>query len=178
MECLSYALYEKEWCPYIKQTFKGFGNAIEYLGRYTHKIANSNTRNITVNDTETTFSARGRKPGDPRRTVTLTNVEFIRRFLMHVLPSGFQKIRYYGFLNNRMRSKNLRLIFELQGRQHFKRQYEGLSMPELLKKVWNIDICTCPVCGSSNIKLWNSSAKHWNSRYRSAGLHKTFFSLI
>ena len=163
------ALYEKDWCPYIKQTFNGFGNAIEYLGRYTHKIAISNSRIISVNDTETTFSARGRKPGDPRRTVTLTNVEFIRRFLMHVLPSGFQKIRYYGFLNNRMRSKNLRLIFELQGRQHFKRQYEGLSMPELLKKVWNIDICTCPVCGSSNIKLWNSSAKHWHSRYRPAG---------
>ena len=98
-------LYEKEWCSYIKETFNGFGNAIEYLGRYTHKIAISNSRILSVTETETSFTARGRLPGEPCRTVTLKNEEFIRRFLIHVLPSGFQKIRYYGFRNNRMKSK-------------------------------------------------------------------------
>lgn len=87
------ALYAKEWCPYIKKTFNGFGNAIEYLGKYTHKIAISNSRILSVNNAEVSFSARGKKPGDPRRTITITNEEFIHRFLMHVLPSGFQKIR-------------------------------------------------------------------------------------
>ncbi len=145
-------LYGKDWCPFIKETFNGFGNAIEYLGRYTHRIAISNSRILSVTETGTTFTARGKKPGDPKRTITLENGEFIRRFLMHVLPPGFQKIRYYGFLNNRMRSKNLKLIFKLQGYQKFKRRYAGLSIAELLKAVWDFDPCICPRCGGRNMK--------------------------
>lgn len=145
-------LYEKDWCPYIKETFNGFGNAIEYLGRYTHKIAISNSRILSVTPTESTFVARGKKPGEPKREITLRNTEFIRRFLMHVLPSGFQKIRYYGFLNNRMKAKNLRVIFTLQGHQRFKRRYTDLSIAELLKAVWNFDLCICPECGHATMK--------------------------
>ena len=140
-------LYGKDWCPYIKETFNGFGNAIEYLGRYTHRIAISNNRILSVTETEVAFSARGMKPGDSKRQVTLSHEEFIRRFLMHVLPAGFQKIRYYGFLNNRMKSKNLKLIFRIQGGQRFRQRYTGLSMAELLKAVWNIDLSICPECG-------------------------------
>ena len=145
-------LYEKDWCPYIKETFNGFGNAIEYLGRYTHRIAISNSRILAVAPDTVTFSARGRKPGDPRRCITLQNTEFIRRYLMHVLPSGFQKIRYYGFLNNRMKTQNLKIIFKLQGGQRFRQRYAGLSMAELLKAVWKFDICLCPVCGHAAMK--------------------------
>lgn len=147
------SLYAKDWCPYIKETFNGFGNAIEYLGRYTHKIAISNSRILSVTQSETSFSARGLKPWDPKREITLANTEFIRRFLMHVLPSGFQKIRYYGFLNNRMKSKNLKLIFKLQGYQKFKRKYMDLSIAEMLKAVWNYDIRICPECGCMSMKL-------------------------
>ena len=71
---------------------------------------------------------------------------------MHVLPSGFQKIRYYGFLNNRMKTKNLKLIFRLQGYQKFKRRYTDLSIAELLKAVWNFDIRICPECGCISMK--------------------------
>ena len=145
-------LYEKDWCPYIKETFNGFGNAIEYLGRYTHKIAISNSRILTVAPDTVTFSARGRKPGDPKRRITLPNTEFIRRYLMHVLPPGFQKIRYYGFLNNRMKALNLKIIFKLQGGQRFRQRYAGLSMAELLKAVWKFNICLCPVCGHAAMK--------------------------
>lgn len=147
------SLYKKDWCPYIKETFNGFGNAIEYLGRYTHKIAISNSRILSVTDTQVTFSARGRRPGEPKRRITLGHMEFIRRFLMHVLPAGFQKIRYYGFLNNRYKSRNLKLIFSLQGGQRFRSRYTGMSMAELLKAVWNIDIRICPVCGRPSMKL-------------------------
>ena len=145
-------LYEKDWCPYIKETFNSFGNAIEYLGRYTHKIAVSNSRILSVTPDMVTFSARGRKPGDPKRRITLPNTEFIRRYLMHVLPPGFQKIRYYGFLNNRMKTQNLKIIFKLQGGQRFRQRYSGLSMAELLKAVWKFDICLCPVCGHAAMK--------------------------
>ena len=146
------SLYEMDWCPYIKETFHGFGNAIEYLGRYTHKIAISNSRILSVSDGTITFSARGKKPGEPKRQITLDHTEFIRRYLMHVLPSGFQKIRYYGFLNNRYKTRNLKLIFKLQGRQRFKAKYTNLSMAELLKAVWNLDIHICPECGCCSMQ--------------------------
>ena len=145
-------LYEMDWCPYIKKTFNGFGNVIEYLGRYIHKIAISNSRILSVTEDTVTFSARGKKPGEPKRQITLGNTEFIRRYLMHVLPSGFQKIRYYGFLNNRMKYKNLKVIFKLQNGQRFKQRYAGMSLAELLKAVWNFDICVCPECGHTAMK--------------------------
>ena len=146
------SLYEKDWCPYLKETFNGFGNALEYLGRYTHKIAISNNRILSVDEQNVTFTARGKRPGEPRRTITVSNTEFIRRYLMHVLPSGFQRIRYYGFLNNRYKSRNLKLIFKLQGHQRFREQYRGLSIAELLKVIWNFDIRICPECGCCNMK--------------------------
>ena len=146
------SLYEKDWCPYIKETFNGFGNAIEYLGRYTHRVAISNNRILSVTETEVTFSARGKKPGDPKREITISHEEFICRFLMHVLPTGFQKIRYYGFLNNRMKSRNLKIIFRIQGGQRFRQRYAGLSMAELLKAVWNIDLSICPECGCASMQ--------------------------
>ncbi len=71
---------------------------------------------------------------------------------MHVFPSGFQKIRYYGFLNNRMKSSNLKLIFKLQGYQKFRQHYAGMSMAGLLKAVWKFDICICPECGHAATK--------------------------
>ena len=145
-------LYEMDWCPYIKKTFNGFGNVIEYLGRYIHKIAISNSRILSVTEDTVTFSARGKKPGEPKRQITLGNTEFIRRYLMHVLPSGFQKIRYYGFLNNRMKYKNLKVIFKLQNGQRFKQRYAGMSLAELLKAVWNFDICVCPECVHTAMK--------------------------
>lgn len=145
------SLYRKDWCPYIKETFNGFGNAMEYLGRYTHKVAISDSRILSVAEQKVSFSARGRQPGEPRRTITLPNTEFIRRYLMHVLPSGFQKIRYYGFLNNRGKRKNLKLIFKLQGHQRFRAKYTGLSMAELLKTIWDVDIHTCPVCSGNRM---------------------------
>ena len=146
------SLYEKDWCPSIKETFNGFGTAIEYLGRYTHRVAISNNRILSVTETEVTFSARGKKPGDPKREITISHEEFIRRFLMHVLPAGFQKIRYYGFLNNRMKSRNLKVIFRIQGGQRFRKRYAGLSMAELLKAVWNIDLSICPECGCASMQ--------------------------
>ena len=125
---------------------------MEYLGRYTHKIAISNSRILALSTGTVTFSARGITPGEPKRQITLKHTEFIRRYLMHVLPAGFQKIRYYGFLNNRMKSSNLKVICKIQGGLRFKQRYAGMSMAELLKAVWNFDICVCPECGHAAMK--------------------------
>ena len=145
-------LYKKIWCPDIRETFNGFGNAIEYLGRYTHKIAITNTRIKSITRDMVTFTAKDYKNNSVIKEVTLSCKEFIRRFMMHVLPSGFQKIRYYGFLNNRSKQKNLKVIFTLQGHQKFKSLYQNLSMDELLKQLWDVDLHICPECGCLGMK--------------------------
>ncbi len=144
------SMYKKDWCPYIKETFNGFGNAIEYLGRYTHRIAITNTRVLSVTEQKVSFSAKDYKTGK-KVTVSIEPKEFIRRFMMHVLPHGFQKIRYYGFLNNRNKSKNLRIIFQIQGHQRFKSLYTGMSMADVLKAAWNYNIRKCPCCGNESM---------------------------
>lgn len=125
-------LYDKTWIPYIKETFNGFGNAIDYLGRYTHRIAISNSRIKSVTGTHVTFTAKNYKTGEPGEVI-LPHVEFLRRFLMHVLPSGFQKIRYYGFLNNRSKKKNLTLIVKLTGKALFHSRLGSMNHEKLLQ---------------------------------------------
>ena len=143
------SLYSIDWNAEIKETFNGNGNAIEYLGRYANRIAITNTRIISVNENEVSFYAKDYKTKE-RKVVTISCVEFIRRFMMHVLPSGFQKIRYYGFLNNRWKSQNLAIIFRIQGHRRFVSKLSELSMDEVLLIVWNYNIRTCPACGCCN----------------------------
>lgn len=145
------SLYKKDWCPYIKETFNGFGNAIEYLGRYTHRIAITNTRIQSVASEEVSFSARDYKSGKTI-TVSVSPEEFIRRLMMHVLPSGFQKIRYYGLLNNRGKQKNLHIIFRIQGHRKFVSLFTGSSVIDVMKAVWKYDISICPCCGKSSMR--------------------------
>ena len=145
------SLYKKQWVPFIKETFNGFGNAMDYLGRYTHRIAISNSRIKQVTDTHVTFWAKDYRTKEVK-DVTITHMEFIRRFLMHVLPRGFQKIRYYGFLNNRYKKKNLKLIAKLTGKQLFQSLYNGLKNDELLLAMWNIKVHLCPICGGEHLR--------------------------
>lgn len=149
-------LYRTDWCPFIKETFNGFGNAIDYLGRYTHRIAISNSRIISVSETHTSFWYHDRRDENKRKVLTLENCEFISRFLMHVLPKGFQKIRYYGLLNNRFKKRNLRIIFSIQGRRQYVTRFSSnASAAQILKECWNIDICKCPNCGATMRFLGN-----------------------
>ena len=112
---------------------------------------------MSVTKDETTFTARGLRPGDPKRQIKIKNTEFIRRYLMHVLPKGFQKIRYYGFLNNRMKSANLKLIFRIQGKQKYKSHLAEMTMPQIMKQLFHKDICQCPACGKSSLQFLGTS---------------------
>lgn len=144
-------LYQTDWNIEIKETFNGSGNAIEYLGRYASRIAITNARILSVSNDTVSFLAKDYRTGGTK-TVCISCTEFIRRFMMHVLPSGFQKIRYYGFLNNRWKSKNLRIIFRIQGHRRFRSMLSGLSMDEVLLKVWNFNIHKCPECGCNSMR--------------------------
>ena len=145
------SLYNITWIPYIKETFNGFGNAIDYLGRYTHRIAISNSRIKSVTSTKVTYAAKDYKTGE-HKEVTITHLEFIRSFMMHVLPSGFQKIRYYGFLNNRSKKINLKLIVKLTGKELFQSKFISMKHDELLLLLWNINVHLCPECGCSSMR--------------------------
>ncbi|MBP1921004.1 IS91 family transposase [Youngiibacter multivorans] len=143
-------MYSKEWVPHIKETFKGAANVIDYLGRYTHRIAISNSRILDVGQESVTFRVKDYKSG-ANTTLTLSNEEFIRRFLMHVLPKGFVKIRHYGLLSNRTKRKKLDLVRVLVGGQRFEPIYKDLSGLQILKKLYGIDPDLCRHCGSSKI---------------------------
>lgn len=144
-------LYTTEWIPYIKEPFKCADHVIEYLGRYTHRIAISNSRILEVGEKSVTFRVKDYKTGT-HKTLTLQNEEFIRRFLMHVLPKRFVKIRHYGLLSNRTKSKKLKLIRILIKGKVQKPILKDLTALEILKQLYGIDTTICRYCGSSNIQ--------------------------
>jgi hypothetical protein len=102
-----------EWVVYAKRPFGGPEQVLKYLARYTHRVAISNRRLISLADGRVTFEWKDYAGGNQTKTMTLEAVEFIRRFLLHVLPSGFVHIRHYGFLANRKRKKELALCRSL-----------------------------------------------------------------
>ena len=102
-----------EWVVYSKPPFGGPERVLDYLGRYTHRVAISNNRLKALKDGQVTFTYKDYKDEHQQKVMTLSADEFLRRFLLHVLPNGFQRIRYYGFLANRHRAENLARCREL-----------------------------------------------------------------
>ena len=145
-------LYKKEWVPHIKETFKGAKNVIEYLGRYTHRIAISNSRIVSIRDTGITFSVKDYKKQGAKSYVTLAPVEFIRRFLMHILPKGFVKIRYYGIFSNRTKKVKLAICRNIIKGNYSKPLLEGLTAAQIIFLLFGVDVYKCPKCSSRNLK--------------------------
>ena len=106
---------KKEWVVYSKAPFGSPSQTLKYLARYTHRVAISNKRLISIDDGKVTFGWKDYASGNRRRRITIEATEFIRRFLLHVLPKGFVKIRSYGFMANRGRKENLDLCRQLLG---------------------------------------------------------------
>jgi hypothetical protein len=100
-------LHSTEWVVYAKPPFGGPDRVLDYLGRYTHRVAISNNRLKELQDGQVSFAYKDYKHEQRQKVMTLSADEFLRRFLMHVLPNGFQRIRHYGLLGNRHRAENL-----------------------------------------------------------------------
>ena len=100
---------------YAKAPFGGPERVLDYLGRYTHRVAISNNRLLDLQDGQVTFSYKDYKREQQQKVMTLSADEFLRRFLLHVLPDGFQRIRHYGLLANRHRAENLARCRKLLG---------------------------------------------------------------
>ena len=108
-------LRKTEWVVYAKRPFGGPEQVLNYLGRYTHRVAISNNRLLDIEDGKVSFHWKDYRHDDQQKTMTLEADEFIRRFLLHVLPDGFQRIRHYGFLGHRYRQAKLALCRQLLG---------------------------------------------------------------
>jgi hypothetical protein len=108
-------LYRLDWVVYAKRPFGGPAQVLDYLGRYTHKVAISNHRLLSFDSTHVSFTWRDYRHSNQTQTMTLPAEEFIRRFLLHVLPSGFVRIRHYGLLANCHRKEKLARCRELLG---------------------------------------------------------------
>jgi hypothetical protein len=107
-----------EWVVYAKRPFGGPEQVLKYLARYTHRVAISNRRLLSLEDGRVTFEWKDYADANKTKTMTLDAVEFIRRFLLHVLPSGFVHIRHFGFLANRHRKEKLALCRSLLPARH------------------------------------------------------------
>ena len=143
--------YAKNWYSYCKPPFSGPLAVIKYLGRYTHRIAISNSRIVSVDEQTVTFKVRDKKDAKETKELTLQGVEFVRRFLMHILPKGFVKVRYYGILAHRNKKTKLVLCRKLTSSPVYKPRFAGLTTIEIVCLLLGRDVTLCPVC-KGNLK--------------------------
>ena len=141
-------LYHKKWVVYCKPPFDGAKGVLQYLGRYTHRIAISNNRILTIRDGNVSFLWRDYADGNRQKTMKLQAGEFIRRFLLHVLPPRYVRIRHFGLLANRKCKDNIASCREFLGTDKTvtKENDRQETWQEQLLRICRIDVTACPVC--------------------------------
>lgn len=147
-------LYHKEWVVYAKAPFGGPHAVIEYLGRYTHKVAISNHRITGINEQEDTvsFDYKDYSDDNKQKQMTLNGEEFIRRFEQHILPRGFTRIRTYGYLANRNRQQRINEVLKrMQLPMH--KALVKIPMQVRMMEQYGIDIHQCPGCKGGTLQL-------------------------
>jgi hypothetical protein len=140
-------LRRKEWVVYAKPPFGGPTQVLKYLARYTHRVAISNQRIVAIDDQQVEFRWKDRSAGQ-ERSMTVSGVEFVRRFLLHVLPRGFVRIRHYGFLANRVRDERIELA---RRRLHQEHQLRGASSAHSGPSPSPTPFNRCPSCGTGRL---------------------------
>jgi len=135
-------LHRQDWVVYLKRPFGGPEYVVHYLGRYTHRVAISNHRLVSFSDGQVTFRWRDSAHHNEQKLLTLSLDEFLRRFLLHILPKGFVRIRNFGFLANRKRATLVPLCFQLLGSAQQPQAGQHASSAEDCPDLWR-----CPKCG-------------------------------
>jgi hypothetical protein len=159
---------QKSWVVYAKKPFGSPRTVLDYLGRYTHRVALSNDRILNVQNGLVTLSYRDRKDGDRKKALPLDAHEFIRRFLLHVLPDGFMRVRHFGFLANRSKKQALPQCRKLLGVNPALLQSPSESAKDLLLRITGIDLNRCPSCHNGTMIVVAelppiSSSYRWDS---------------
>ena len=143
-------LRRHEWVVFCKPPFAGPEHLVRYLGRYTHRIAISNDRIVSLDDGIVGFTWRDRARGDGKRVMRLPAIEFLRRYLVHVLPDGFQRIRHYGLHANRKDATALERCRALLGAVP-PAPIKAESAQAAVLRLTGIDIQRCPACGDGRL---------------------------
>ena len=151
-------LYAKNWVVSVRDPVNRPEQVLEYLARYTHRVAIANSRIKKLENAMVSFTAKNRKKNRTEQ-VTITAVEFIRRFLLHSLPKGFVRIRHYGFIANRNRTANLNIIRRLMGLSPPKAK-EMDSFEEMMRKLTGTDITICPCCNKGKMQFFAEIPKY------------------
>ena len=136
----------KEWVVYAKAPFAGPGRVLEYLGNYTHRIAISNYRIEMVEGNQVTFKYKDRANDNQPKTMRLPAHEFISRFLNHVLPNKFVRIRHFGFLGSRKKQKNIAVARVCLGSPSGVEVIKDEDYKQMLKRLVGVDVTQCPRC--------------------------------
>ena len=146
-------LYAREWVVYCKPPLKRPESVINYLGRYTHRVALSNDRIAGWKDGSVTIRYRSSESSGETMQITLDAFEFIRRFLLHILPDGFMKIRHYGILSNRNRKEKLARCRQLlgMGGGQYDLNPSKVAWEDLLLRLTGLDPRVCPCCGKGRM---------------------------
>jgi hypothetical protein len=142
----------KDWQVYAKESFGGPDQVFDYLGRYVHRVAISNNRLLSIGNDQVRFQWRDNRDGGRLKEMTLPAVEFIRRFLLHILPTGFVRIRYYGLFSNGQRQRKLKRCRELLGVRAIPEPVVSENAADLLKRLTGVDMHQCPVCGLGQMR--------------------------
>ena len=150
-ECLKTALRSNNWVVYSKAPFAGAGQVLAYLGRYTHKTAIGNHRLVDFDGEHVRFRWRDYADENKVKVMRLDADEFIRRFLLHVLPRGFTRLCHYGLLANRCRARKLALCRGLL-HQPAPEPREPETTREMLLRLTGIDIAVCGQCGRGELR--------------------------
>ena len=162
-QCFVDRLYKKEWVVYCKPPFGSAEHVIEYLGRYTHRVAISNNRIVAFENGLVVFKWKDYRDNSKEKHMTVTAEEFIRRFLLHVLPHKFVKIRHYGILSNRNRMTKLekcKCILKVSVSKI--KEIIKLTTAELLFKLTGVDLNKCPCCSGKMVTKSNLKAKRYD----------------
>jgi len=144
---------------YAKRPFAGPEQVLEYLGRYTHRIAISNNRIKSIDNGTVTFEYRDRSRDNQVREMSLSADEFIRRFLLHVLPSGFMKIRYFGFLSNNNKKQTIPLLRKLIDPSAKLPEKTKETIIEIIFRLTGEDITCCPECKKGEMRMIKKISK-------------------
>ncbi len=152
-------LFRRDWVVYCKPPFGGPEHVLQYLGRYTHRVAISNHRLISCAEGQVTFRWRDSADNNKHKRMNLSVDEFLRRFLLHLLPKGFVRIRNFGFLANRRRSTLLPLCFQALGLPQQSDAIRQTAAPKGARPLW-----FCPKCGGPMVVVDRISTAHMQLR--------------
>lgn len=157
------AIGYKKWNVYAKRPFGGPVQVIQYLGRYTHKVAITHHRVISIDGNTITFRYKDYRDGDKQKVMTLSQLEFVRRFEKHILPKGFVKIRSYGFLKHYNKTARLN---QLRKNMKLPAAPPKVALPVRLRILerYGKDIARCPRCEKGTMILMQTVRPHYNNR--------------